>query len=549
MQGRGNTTGTQLVPSVNSTLMLTVKTTEVSCKDSAKFICKVVISGGRTAQDSAQLNVVVSASKISLEDVTGHRKSIYYHGDTVELACHATFTAPACLRWCIKKQTDEDFSEYVNNINTTGMSYDGCQYYRESTLEYNMTKEDTKTIIACDLATTPHCSNSNPKESSIILGNEIVDLVDIQVPQHLLYKKQSLSISCISKPLLMRDIISGVSLYKVTGKSLTLILEARHDNILQKSITKWYDPDLQYRANLVTSTINPKTNATLKIEIPFYNVKCWDASTYRCELVLFGNKFSVSQRSLSIMSSAQYIETKISTPVALNKDDIKIDCLTWNFETNDTIAEIVLSKLGSNGLSRIIAAQLSFSEGTKLKWYDMNYKSRAVVLSASVYPASSANISLQIPKHNVRCSDAGSYVCEVISIGDKNGKIPSTEKFTVEEITSTSSINTYTIGKTIVLKCGGKVGNPPGLPIWCRKTSHDINYMEYIGNDNLMISVTDPKPFECQFERFSLLQYNVSVDDKHTELGCALSSEGCDTLKPATAFAIKGLNPEIDKPT
>ncbi|VDI80588.1 Hypothetical predicted protein [Mytilus galloprovincialis] len=58
LQGRGNTTGTTLVPSVNSTLMLTVKATEVSCKDSAKFICKVVISGGRSAQDSAQLNVV-----------------------------------------------------------------------------------------------------------------------------------------------------------------------------------------------------------------------------------------------------------------------------------------------------------------------------------------------------------------------------------------------------------------------------------------------------------------------------------------------------------
>ncbi|CAC5369361.1 unnamed protein product [Mytilus coruscus] len=265
LQGRGNTTGTQLVPSVNSTLILTVKATEVSCKDSAKFVCKVVISGGRSDQDSAQLNVV-------------------------------------------------------------------------------------------------------------------------------------------------------------NGKSLTLLLEARYDNVLQKSITQWNDPDLQYRANLVTSTINPKTNATLKIEIPSYNVKCWDASTYRCELILYGNKFSVKQRSLSIMSSAQYIETKLSTPIALTKDEIKIDCLTWNFETNDTIAEIVLSKLGSNGLSRIFAAQLSFSEGTKLKWYDMNFKSRAVVISARVYPASTSNISLQIPKHNVRCSDAGYYVCEVISIGDKNGK-------------------------------------------------------------------------------------------------------------------------------
>lgn len=131
-------------------------------------------------------------------------------------------------------------------------------------------------------------------------------MVDIQVPQHLLYKKQSLSISCISKPLLIGDIISGVSLYKVSGKSLTLLLEARYDNVLQKSITKWHDPDLQYRANLVTSTINPKTNATLRIEIPSYNVECWDASTYRCELVLFGDKFSVSQRSLSIMCKSLF---------------------------------------------------------------------------------------------------------------------------------------------------------------------------------------------------------------------------------------------------
>ncbi|VDI80586.1 Hypothetical predicted protein [Mytilus galloprovincialis] len=355
----------------------------------------------------------------------------------------------------------------------------------------------------------------------------------------------------------MRDIISGVSLYKVSGKSLTLLLEARYDNVLQKSITKWHDSELQYRANLVTSTINPKTNATLRIEIPSYNVKCWDASTYRCELVLFGNKFSVSQRSLSIMSSAQYIEAKISTPIALNKNDIKIDCLTWNFEANDTIAEIVLSKLGSNGLSRILAAQLSFLDGTKLKWYDMNYKSRAVVISASVYPASSANISLQIPKHNVKCSDAGSYVCEVISIGDKNGKstsslnitVPSTGDFIVDEITRTPPIDTYTIGKTIVLKCGGKVGNPAGVPIWCRKTSHDINYMEYIGSDSLMISVTDPKPFECQFERFSVLQYNVSDDDTNTKLGCVLLGEGCDTYMPTTTFAIKGSYPEIEKPT
>ncbi|XP_052085259.1 uncharacterized protein LOC127722434 isoform X2 [Mytilus californianus] len=187
----------------------------------------------------------------------------------------------------------------------------------------------------------------------------------------------------------------------------------------------------------------------------------------------------------------------------------------------------------------------------------MNYKSRAVIISASVYPASTSNISLQIPKHNVRCSDAGSYVCEVISMSDKNGKstlslnitVLSTENFTVDEITRTSSSNTYTIGKTIVLKCGGKVGNPPGVPIWCRKTLYDINYMEYSGNDSLLVSVTDPKPFECQFERFSVLQYNVSVNDTNTKIGCVLSSEGCDTLKPATTFVIKGSNPEIDKPT
>ncbi|CAC5395672.1 unnamed protein product [Mytilus coruscus] len=96
--------GTQLVPSVNSTLILTLKATEVSCKDSAKFVCKVVISGGRSDQDSAQLNVV-------------------------------------------------------------------GKLFRESRLEYNVTKEDTKTIIAYDLATTPHYSISDTKESSIIIRN------------------------------------------------------------------------------------------------------------------------------------------------------------------------------------------------------------------------------------------------------------------------------------------------------------------------------------------------------------------------------------------
>lgn len=118
------------------------------------------------------------SSNVGLKDVTPNRKLAYYPNDTVELECQSTFSTPACIRWCIKRQTEEDFSDYRNNygLNTSAISYDGCQYYRHSRLIYNVTKDDTKTIFACEGATTPSCKIPNADRKTIIIGSGLYNL-------------------------------------------------------------------------------------------------------------------------------------------------------------------------------------------------------------------------------------------------------------------------------------------------------------------------------------------------------------------------------------
>lgn len=57
-QSRASVDGTELVPTSSSKFVLSINASEVSCKDSAMFTCKVVVSGERSGHDSAQLNVV-----------------------------------------------------------------------------------------------------------------------------------------------------------------------------------------------------------------------------------------------------------------------------------------------------------------------------------------------------------------------------------------------------------------------------------------------------------------------------------------------------------
>lgn len=87
------------------------------------------------------------------------------------------------------------------------------------------------------------------------------------------------------------------------------------------------------------------------------------------------------------------------------------------------------------------------------------------------------------------------------------------------------------------MKCGGKVGNPPKVPTWCRKTYSDSSFFLYTSDD--MIAVTSRTPQECQFERFSLLEYKVADIDRNTELLYIPSNKKCSSASSTRPFIIR----------
>lgn len=123
----------------------------------------------------------------------------------------------------------------------------------------------------------------------------------IDVPSKLLYKRQSFPIGCYSKPLRDGAVISSLSLYKVIDNTVNLLVSAVYDNVTMRTTTVWRDRDFKGRAELMTANINPMTDATLSVEISTDKVRCWDASTYRCELALGGKKFSVQQNTVTVL--------------------------------------------------------------------------------------------------------------------------------------------------------------------------------------------------------------------------------------------------------
>lgn len=123
----------------------------------------------------------------------------------------------------------------------------------------------------------------------------------IDVPSKLLYKRQSFPIGCYSKPLRVGAVISSLSLYKVIDNTVHLLVGAKYDNVTMRTTTIWRDRDFKNRAELVTANINPMKDATLSIQISTDKVRCWDASTYRCELALGGKKFSVQQNTVTVL--------------------------------------------------------------------------------------------------------------------------------------------------------------------------------------------------------------------------------------------------------
>lgn len=115
--------------------------------------------------------------------------------------------------------------------------------------------------------------------------------------------------------------------------------------------------------------------------------------------------------------------------------------------------------------------------------------------------------------------------------------VKSANDFAVTSVTPVSSNKQYRKGDTLVLKCGGKVGNPPEVPTWCRKTYSESSFSLYTSSDK--IAVTSRTPQECQFERFSMLEYKVADIDSNTEFKCIPSYKKCNTVSSTRPFIIR----------
>lgn len=128
-----------------------------------------------------------------------------------------------------------------------------------------------------------------------------MDLITANVSEQVIYKKQSLKVKCLSKRLNLNDQIDRISLSKINSRSGKLLVEAKYHQGSKQTVTAWYDNDFEDRATVHSIVIKPLKSAVLDIEIPATSVECWDAVTYRCEMFLIGEKYSLQQKTAKLI--------------------------------------------------------------------------------------------------------------------------------------------------------------------------------------------------------------------------------------------------------
>lgn len=132
------------------------------------------------------------------------------------------------------------------------------------------------------------------------------DLVTATISDYVVYKKQSIKVKCLSKKLDLNDQIERIALSKINSRSETLLVEAIYHNVSNQTVTSWYNNDFEDRATVHSIMIIPSKSAVLNIEIPATSVECWDAVTYRCEMFLIGEKYSLQQKTVTLIGNFQF---------------------------------------------------------------------------------------------------------------------------------------------------------------------------------------------------------------------------------------------------
>lgn len=131
-------------------------------------------------------------------------------------------------------------------------------------------------------------------------------------------------------------------------------------------------------------------------------------------LLIFGNDFSASK---------DFVRVHVKSQNTLGIDSLEIGCVTSYYDEQDTVSKIVLSKVIQSNVNKLVMLELDVSNGgfqTIWRWFDLALKKRVTEQFGNLHPAHLSRMNIHIAEKDVKCSDAGIYICEVFGSNGKN---------------------------------------------------------------------------------------------------------------------------------
>jgi len=109
----------------------------------------------------------------------------------------------------------------------------------------------------------------------------------------------------------------------------------------------------------------------------------------------------------------------VPSTVVYQKENMTISCkFAFTLSPSDSVYSIKLSKKSSGSLNTIVMVEYSTPAGISnnfrsITWSDTDLKTRADADESVIYPPSSAELVFVIPIDTMKCTDEGTYVCDM----------------------------------------------------------------------------------------------------------------------------------------
>ena len=145
------------------------------------------------------------------------------------------------------------------------------------------------------------------------------------------------------------------------------------------------------------------------------------------------------------MSGQNSVQISVSTTIQLNRDDLTITCSAIGNYDSITLYTIHKNVSGSATLQKVVTKQYSISSQfitTIWDTFDSSLQNRAILTGVDP-PSASATMTMTIPRDQVRCPDAGGYVCTYSSTPPAGSTGITTNSISDQQFVSISSKKCY----------------------------------------------------------------------------------------------------------